>query len=177
MVQFHDEPRDPAHVPSDCMAQWLKGPLVEPHWLAGVAPHAKIHGKTSETLDGIRAGDRDLQGGIEELTGRSQAGTLTQTVGSGLLVLANRCLDEYHCLCLGRTQPLKCTSTESVACETGGLQPRRINLTGWCTGGQLSQVAALWAAVHYPEADVRCITFGAQKAGNAAFAEAFRSVS
>ena len=41
-------------------------------------------------------------------------------------------------------------------------------------GGMVATIAALWAALHYPTADVRCITFGAQKVGDAAFVQTFR---
>lgn len=39
---------------------------------------------------------------------------------------------------------------------------------------QVATIGALWAAVHYPTADVRCITFGAQKVGNLAFVQTYR---
>ena len=35
-------------------------------------------------------------------------------------------------------------------------------------------MTALWMALQCPSADVRCITFGSPKAGNAAFTEVFR---
>eukprot|EP00892_Ulva_mutabilis_P000708 jgi/Ulvmu1/10638/UM066_0018.1 len=56
---------------------------------------------------------------------------------------------------------------------TGGFIPRRILCTGFSLGGGLASVAALWAALSVPTADVRCITFGAPRAGNKDFAAAF----
>lgn len=40
----------------------------------------------------------------------------------------------------------------------------------------MASLAAVFAALQCPTADVRCITFGSQLVGNAAFANAFRSV-
>lgn len=56
----------------------------------------------------------------------------------------------------------------------GGITPRRITCVGYCLGGAVANLTALFTALQYPTADVRCITFGAQYTGNAAFAEAFR---
>ena len=47
-------------------------------------------------------------------------------------------------------------------------------MTGFCVGGSLATIAACWAALQSPTSDVRCITFGAPRVGNAAFVEAFR---
>lgn len=55
----------------------------------------------------------------------------------------------------------------------GGVTPRRITCVGYCLGGAVANLTALFAALQYPTADVRCITFGGQYTGNAAFAEAF----
>lgn len=38
----------------------------------------------------------------------------------------------------------------------------------------MASLAAVFAALQCPTADVRCITFGSQLVGNAAFADAFR---
>ena len=56
----------------------------------------------------------------------------------------------------------------------GGLTPRRILCTGYCGGGAMATVAAVWMALQCPTADVRCVTFGSPRVGNAAFCEAFR---
>ncbi|KAL3130729.1 hypothetical protein ABBQ38_000076 [Trebouxia sp. C0009 RCD-2024] len=57
---------------------------------------------------------------------------------------------------------------------TGGVTPRRITSVGYCTGGSVASLAAVFAALQCPTADVRCITFGSQLVGNAAFGNAFR---
>ncbi|DBA83613.1 hypothetical protein WJX77_012231 [Trebouxia sp. C0004] len=57
---------------------------------------------------------------------------------------------------------------------TGGVTPRRITSVGFCVGGSVASLAAVFAALQCPTADVRCITFGSPLTGNAAFAEAFR---
>lgn len=54
-----------------------------------------------------------------------------------------------------------------------GFIPRRILCTGFSLGGGLATVAALWAALTVPTADVRCVTFGAPRVGNSDFADAF----
>ena len=46
---------------------------------------------------------------------------------------------------------------------------------GYCVGGSIASLSAVFAALQCPTADVRCITFGSQLVGNGAFAEAFRS--
>lgn len=43
-------------------------------------------------------------------------------------------------------------------------------LTGFGYGGALSTVLAPWVALQFPTADVRCVTFGAPRVGNGAFA-------
>lgn len=45
--------------------------------------------------------------------------------------------------------------------DAGGTMPRRVLCTGHCTGGALAGVAAVWAGHSWPDADVRCMTFGA----------------
>ena len=42
-----------------------------------------------------------------------------------------------------------------------GDYPQRVLCTGVGTGGSLAALAALWAAVTYPAAQIRLITFGA----------------
>ena len=44
----------------------------------------------------------------------------------------------------------------------GGRAPRRVLCTGYCVGGDLADVAAPWALITWPDADVRCVTFGAE---------------
>ncbi|CAL5222891.1 g5320 [Coccomyxa viridis] len=56
---------------------------------------------------------------------------------------------------------------------TGGSMPRRVVCTGYCTGGALAGIAAVWAGHNWPDSDVRCITFGAPQMANAEFAEIF----
>ena len=56
----------------------------------------------------------------------------------------------------------------------GGITPRRITNVGYCVGGSVASLAAVFSALQCPTADVRCITFGSQLVGNAAFAESFR---
>ena len=62
-------------------------------------------------------------------------------------------------------------------CSAGGVTPRKVFNVGHCGGGAAATVTALWMALQCPTADVRCITFGSPKAGNAAFTEAFRQAS
>ncbi|KAK9813912.1 hypothetical protein WJX73_004505 [Symbiochloris irregularis] len=63
---------------------------------------------------------------------------------------------------------------ENIQIATGGVTPRRIMAVGYCVAGMLATIASLWLATRFPTADVRCITFGAQKVGNPEFAQTFR---
>ena len=65
--------------------------------------------------------------------------------------------------------------TQCILLLADGDVPYRIKCVGFCLSGMAATVAALWSALLFPSADVRCITLGAQKVGNAAFAAAFRS--
>ena len=65
----------------------------------------------------------------------------------------------------------------NVRSYAGGCTPRRILCTGFCVGGAVATLAAVWAALQCPTADVRCITFGAPTAGNLAFAHTFRYIT
>lgn len=56
----------------------------------------------------------------------------------------------------------------------GNVAPRRIVCVGFCVGGSVATLAATWAAVQWPTADVRCISFGSSAVGNAAFGAAFK---
>ena len=78
----------------------------------------------------------------------------------------------------GRTlaELLLCVLTLMLLMHVGGVTPRRITSVGYCTGGSVASLAAVFAALQCPTADVRCITFGSQLVGNAAFANAFRWV-
>ncbi|KAK9806405.1 hypothetical protein WJX73_002637 [Symbiochloris irregularis] len=62
----------------------------------------------------------------------------------------------------------------AIEALTGGEAPHRIKCLGWCVGGMLATLAAVWAALKYPSADVRAISFGAQKVGNHSFAMVFK---
>ncbi|KAK9818137.1 hypothetical protein WJX72_007701 [[Myrmecia] bisecta] len=64
--------------------------------------------------------------------------------------------------------------TYAIRRITRGRPPRRIITTGFCMGGSLATLGAVWAALQSPTADVRCISFGAPKIGNSAFAQVFR---
>ncbi|KAL4452502.1 hypothetical protein ABPG75_008164 [Micractinium tetrahymenae] len=55
----------------------------------------------------------------------------------------------------------------------GGAAPRSVLCTGACVGGLLATLAAAWAALRWPDADVRCIVFGTPRLANAAFNQAF----
>ena len=89
-------------------------------------------------------------------------------------------LGRCSCCCFCCSGLLRSSSLIPALCSkrtywnAGGQQPRKIKCLGWCVGGMLATVAAAWAALKYPTADVRSITFGAQKVGNAAFAQVFR---
>ena len=62
-------------------------------------------------------------------------------------------------------------------CSAGGVTPRKVFNVGHCGGGAAATVTALWMALQCPTADVRCVTFGSPKVGNAAFTEVFRQDS
>ncbi|KAK9813966.1 hypothetical protein WJX73_007164 [Symbiochloris irregularis] len=66
------------------------------------------------------------------------------------------------------------TLADAIKKLTDGVSPRIIKCVGFCVSGMLATVTALWAATEYPTAEVRCITFGAQKVGNSTFAQIFR---
>jgi predicted lipase len=57
-----------------------------------------------------------------------------------------------------------------------GYIPRRITCVGYALGGGLATLAAAWAALSIPTADIRCITFGSPRVGNSDFAEMFVNV-
>ncbi len=50
-----------------------------------------------------------------------------------------------------------------------GVAPDRIVVIGHSLGGAVAQLAALWATLQFPRADVRAITFGSPRVGNKAF--------
>lgn len=52
-------------------------------------------------------------------------------------------------------------NAQAVQRALGGLPPLRIVTTGYRSGGALAQAAAIWAATAYPQAQIRCIVFGA----------------
>jgi predicted lipase len=53
--------------------------------------------------------------------------------------------------------------------QSGGRAPDRVVLIGHSLGGAVAQLAALWATLQFPRADVRAVTFGSPRVGNAAF--------
>ena len=57
------------------------------------------------------------------------------------------------------------------------MTPRKVFCSGYCSGAAAATVTALWMALQCPTADVRCITFGSPKVGNAAFTEVYRQAS
>ncbi|DBA97134.1 TPA: hypothetical protein ACH3X1_014902 [Trebouxia sp. C0004] len=56
----------------------------------------------------------------------------------------------------------------------GDVNPRRIVCVGFCAAGSVTTLAAAWAAVQWPAADVRCISFGAPAVGNTPFTASFK---
>ena len=50
-----------------------------------------------------------------------------------------------------------------------GRAPQRVVAIGHSLGGAVAQLAALWATLRFPRADVRCISFGAPRVGNHAW--------
>ena len=44
--------------------------------------------------------------------------------------------------------------------------PVRVNVTGHSLGAGVASICAVWAALQFPTADVRLITFGSPKVGN-----------
>jgi hypothetical protein len=59
---------------------------------------------------------------------------------------------------------------------SGGKTPLRVLCCGHSLGGALATIAALWAGLTYPSADIRCITFGSPLVGNADFVLDWRQV-
>lgn len=51
-----------------------------------------------------------------------------------------------------------------------GAVPTRIECTGHSLGGGLATICGVWAAMVWPQSDVRIVTFGSPKAGNSDFA-------
>ncbi len=49
---------------------------------------------------------------------------------------------------------------------SGGQLPARVVAVGFADGGALARLAATFAAGAWPQAQVRCITFGAQRLGD-----------
>ncbi|KAL3157193.1 hypothetical protein ABBQ38_001432 [Trebouxia sp. C0009 RCD-2024] len=59
---------------------------------------------------------------------------------------------------------------------SGGVPPSLVIVTGHSLGAGVASLAAPWAALQWPSADIRCVTFGNPKPGNAAYAQAFRDL-
>ena len=64
----------------------------------------------------------------------------------------------------------------ALSAISGGVSPVRVVCCGHSMGGALSTLGATWAALQYPGAAVRCITFGAPRTGNSRFIRAFRTL-
>jgi hypothetical protein len=64
----------------------------------------------------------------------------------------------------------------AVLSLTNGKQPSRAICTGHSMGGALASLGATWAALQFPTAEVRCITFGAPRVGNSRFIRAFKTL-
>ena len=81
-------------------------------------------------------------------------------------------------------QILSVTSATNRACNigvalselSGGRAPTRVICTGHSLGGAVATLAATWAALQWPRADVRAVTFGSPKVGNRKFIRAFQSL-
>ena len=74
---------------------------------------------------------------------------------------------------LNHKLPHVCTAEDEVSC-VGDISPRRIVCVGFCAAGSVTTLTAAWAAVQWPAADVRCISFGAPAVGNTAFTASFK---
>ena len=69
-----------------------------------------------------------------------------------------------------QTLPLDLLSMLQVILKMSkGVAPDRIVVIGHSLGGAVAQLAALWATLQFPRADVRAITFGSPRVGNKAF--------
>ncbi|DBA97135.1 hypothetical protein WJX77_011944 [Trebouxia sp. C0004] len=111
----------------------------------------------------------DMVGQIKE--GRLATPTWLEHLASGAEVEVN-CLTVVDSLISseGSSPGLKAIIDDM----TGHVAPRRIVCVGFCVGGSVATLSATWAAIQWPTADVRCISFGASAVGNAAFAAAFK---
>ncbi|BDA46012.1 probable lipase at C-terminar half [Coccomyxa sp. Obi] len=59
---------------------------------------------------------------------------------------------------------------------SGGRKPNRVLCTGHSLGGALATLGAAWAAIEYPNADIRCVTFGSPRVANRKFKRAFHAL-
>ncbi|DBA68386.1 TPA: hypothetical protein ACH3X2_013690 [Trebouxia sp. C0005] len=59
---------------------------------------------------------------------------------------------------------------------SGGVTPSLVIITGHSLGAGVASLAAPWAALQWPGADIRCVTFGNPKPGNQAYSDAFRDL-
>ena len=61
---------------------------------------------------------------------------------------------------LARYTQVRLYTLYPLCIAAGGIVPRRIICCGYCFGGGIATLAATWASLQVPTADVRCITFG-----------------
>lgn len=59
---------------------------------------------------------------------------------------------------------------------SAGITPTLVIITGHSLGAGVASLAAPWAALQWPGADIRCVTFGNPKPGNQAYSDAFRDL-
>ncbi len=65
---------------------------------------------------------------------------------------------------------------ETLARINGGAPVTRVLCCGHSLGGGLATIGSAWAALAYPDADIRCITFGSPRVGNRKFKRAFSTL-
>lgn len=128
--------------------------LATPDFLAKVAPGARVHASFASVSCG----------GVNRAAALSSFDQLSVALKNGFMQSLSSLLDSRDNAdsILGALDSL-----------LHGQEPRSVLLAGYCIGGSLATLAAPWAALHWPSADVRCITVGSPKLGNKEFAEAY----